>query len=166
MTDTPDWLPELVYFQDYDGDWAYYIDAVYKNFKKDFIDSKPEFDNRVVQLKRHPLFQNKEYSFWHVTSEGKEEEHRTPDLRRCERIRWPRPIIEHYTDTNIRCWPNKRGQDKYILFWFYKHDYLVVLADRKRYVLLWTAYVVSRKHTREKLKKEYDTYIKRLTPPQ
>lgn len=166
MTSTPDWLPSLVSFQDYGGDWEQYINAVYQYFKKDFIDSKPKYDDRVVQLKRHPLFQNKEYTFWHVTSEGEEEEKRTPDIRRCERICWPRPIIEHFSDDSVRCWPNKRGRDKRIVLWFFKEDYAVVLADRKKYVLLWTAYMVSYRHTREKLLREYEEYLKRQIPPQ
>jgi hypothetical protein len=29
-----------------------------------------------------------------MIQEGRTEDERTPDLRRCERIRWPRPIIE------------------------------------------------------------------------
>ena len=42
MTSTPDWLPSLVSFQDYGGDWEQYINAVYQYFKKDFIVTLPE----------------------------------------------------------------------------------------------------------------------------
>ena len=166
MTTISDWLPSLVLLRDYGGDWEQYINAVYQYFKNDFIDSKPKYDDKVVQLKRHPLFQDKEYSFWHVTSEGEEEEERTPDIRRCERIRWPRPIIEHYCNENVRCWPNKRGRDKRIVLWLFNEDYVVVLTDRKKYVLLWTAYMVSYRHTKEKLLKEYEEYHKIQKPPQ
>lgn len=34
----------------------------------------------------------KEATFWHMIQEGRIEEDRTPDIRRCERIRWPKPI--------------------------------------------------------------------------
>jgi len=103
MTEPPEWLPTLVYFQDYGGQWEPYCEALYKYFENDFIKSKPNFGNKVVQLKRYPLFQGKEATFWHITHEGKIENQRTPDLRRCERIRWPRPIIEHNPDAAIRC---------------------------------------------------------------
>jgi hypothetical protein len=116
-------------------------------------------------LIRHPLFQDKEVTFWHITSEGEEEDKRTPDIRRCERIRWPRSIIEHFFEDNIRCWHNKRGHDRRIVLWFFEEDYVVVLADRKKYVLLWTAYMVSYRHTKEKLMKECEEYYKRQTPP-
>jgi len=163
MSGLPGWLPPLVLLSDYEGDWETYVEAVYEYFKKDFIESSPVFETKVVGLKRLPYFKGKEYTFWHVTSEGPEDEERVPDLRRCERIRWPRPIIEH--PEQIKCWPNKHGGERRIVLWLYDHDFVVILADRKRYMLLWTAYFVDRTHTRGKLLKEYEDYQKRLTPP-
>jgi hypothetical protein len=151
-----DWLPDLVGLNNYHGVWEEYIEAVYQYFKTDFIDSKPQFENRDVNLKRYPLFQGKESAFWHCTSEGKIEEERIPEIRRCERIRWPRPVIEHSSEDLIRCWHNKRGSDNRIVLWFYDYDYVVILADRGDYVLLWTTYLVTYKHTREKLLREYE----------
>jgi hypothetical protein len=150
----------LVLLENYGGEWDKYIEAVYAYFKEDFIDSNPCFDSRRVGLKRYPLYQNKERAFWHCTSEGEFEEVRLPDIRRCERIRWPKPIIEHYADTSVRCWHNKRAQDKRIILWFYEKDYVVVLADRGNYVLLWTTYLVTFNHTKEKLLKEYEEFQK------
>ena len=43
-----------------------------------------------------------------LVQEGKVEDDRTPDLRRCERIRWPRPIIEHESEDSILVWENER----------------------------------------------------------
>lgn len=160
MSKPPDWLPPLVCFEDYSGDWKQYIEAVYSYFKSDFVDTKTRFGNRPVKLKRYPLLDGKEATFWHVTSEGKDETKRVPDLRRCERIRWPRPIIGHCDDRVIKCWPNKRSRDKRIVLWFCEQDYVVVLADRKKYVLLWTAYYVSYERTRRSLMAEYEEYVK------
>ncbi|MBE0430692.1 MAG: hypothetical protein IBX67_02580 [Dehalococcoidia bacterium] len=166
----PSWLPPLVCFSHFGGEWDRYIEAVYTYFKADFIDSRAHFRNRVITLKRHPLLGGKETTFWHITSEGEEEDKRVPDIRRCERIRWPRPMIEHHDDGSIRCWPNirataRRRNERRIVLWFYDEDYVVVLADRGRYVLLWTAYYVSWGHTRRKLLREYEDYQKRRTPP-
>jgi len=44
-------------------------------------------------------------------------------------------------------------------------SYIVVLATRSTYVLLWTAYTVERTHRREKLRREYQAYQNELTPP-
>jgi hypothetical protein len=69
-----------------------------------------------------------------------------------------------------RCWSNVRGnarrrKERRIVLWLYDEDYVVVLADRDRYVLLWTAYYVSWDHTRKKLLKDHEEYQKRQTPP-
>ncbi len=155
MTTVPIWLPPLVCLEDFGGTWQDYVAAIYSHFCKDFVESRPLFGEHPVQIKRHPLLDNKEATFWHIISEGPEEEQRTPDLRRCERIRWPRPVIEHDTDSAVRYWQNKRGKEKRIVLWLYDSDYVVVLAVRKGYVVLWTAYPVSWSHTRKKLMKEY-----------
>lgn len=160
MSDVPVWLPPLVLFCDYGGDWNAYLEAIYTWFKRDFMDSKPLFQGRRLGLKRHPLTNGKEATFWHMISEGKEEENRIPDFRRCERIRWPKPVIEHDHDPKVKYWVSVKRKEDRIHIWLEEADYLVVLADRGGYVLLWTAFLVTRQHTRRKLRKEYDTYWK------
>lgn len=150
-------LPELVRLEDHGGDWEKYIEEVYTIFIHDFVKNKPTFKGKRFGLKRHPLFKDKEATFWHITSEGKSETDRIPDLRRCERIRWPRAIIDNYTNEKILCWENIRNNEKRIVMWYREEDYVVVLADRTEYVLLWTAYCVRYEHTRIKLQKEYDS---------
>ena len=158
MSGTPDWLPPLVLFSDSGGDWQSYLETLYAWFKRDFIDSKPVFQGQRLGLKRYPLSQCKEATFWHMTSEGSDEESRTPDLRRCERIRWPKPVIEHDADPTIKIWCNQRGREKRICLWFVQENYLVVLADRGEYILPWTAYLVEKPHQQRKLTKEYEDY--------
>jgi len=160
MSESPGWLPPLVLFSDYGGDWDRYLDALYAWFKRDFIDSKPVFQGRRLGLKRHPMTYGKEATFWHMTSEGMEEKNRTPDLRRCERIRWPKPVIEHSEDQKVKLWVSvKRNEDR-IHIWLEDEDYVVVLADRKGFLLPWTAFLVKRDHTRRKLRNEYEAYWK------
>ncbi len=160
MSDMPAWLPPLVLFGEYGGNWNAYLDAIYQWFKQDFIDSKPVFQGRRLGLKRHPMTHGKEATFWHMTSEGMEEENRTPDLRRCERIRWPKPVIEHADDPKVKYWVSvKRNEDR-IHIWLEDLDYVVVLADRRRFLLPWTAFLVTREHTRAKLRKQYEAYWK------
>jgi hypothetical protein len=117
-----------------------------------------------VVLKRHPVEKGKEATFWHLISEGKSEKDRLPDLRRCERIRWPRPIIEHYDQPAIKFWVNERKGEKRLCLWIEGEEYLVVLAKRRGYVILWTAYLVTGTRRKMKLEKEYQTY-KKLMPP-
>jgi hypothetical protein len=158
MPDTPTWLPPIVLFSDYEGNWDKYLDALYDYFKQDFIDSKPLFRGCRLGLKRHPIDKGKEATFWHFIQEGPNEADRIPDIRRCERIRWPKPIIEHPDEPVIKIWENRRGSEKRILLWLETEEYLVVLAERKGYLLPWTAYLVSEDHRKKKLQKEYEPY--------
>jgi hypothetical protein len=154
----PDWLPPLITLDDHDNDWNSYIKAVYEAFRNDFVVSRPTFGDQSMRLKRHPFSHNKEATFWHMVSSGTEEDSRVPDIRRCERIRWPRAIIEHYNDSEILAWRNERNQDKRILLFLQRERYLVVLNVRKGYVMPWTAFIVEREHRVRKLLKEYEEY--------
>ena len=161
MTATLAWLPPLVLLNDHGGDWAAYVEALYAHFRQDFVDSQPLFRGRRLGLKRHPLSQGKEATFWHMTSEGTDEATRTPDLRRCERIRWPRPTIEHADEATVKVWVASRHREDRIHIWLEQDGYLVVLADRGDYLLPWTAFPIEREHTRRKLQKEYEAYVGR-----
>lgn len=91
MSEGLEWLPALILLDDYRGDWQRYLEAVYAAFVEDFVHTRPaSFLGKRFALKRHPLRQGREATFWHFTTEGQVEDARLPDLRRCERIRWPR----------------------------------------------------------------------------
>lgn len=158
MSESSSWLPDLVLFQDSGGDWAQYLETLYEHFRSDFVHSKPTWPNRRWAVKRHPVYEGKEATFWHIISDGANEFERTPDLRRCERIRWPRPIIDNAREDNVKLWLNKRGRSERIVLSSADFSYLVVLEDRTEYVMLWTAYPVERPHQRRKLEKEYETF--------
>jgi len=152
----PDWLPPLIELSDYAGDWQKYLHALYSAFAADFIEQTPSFRGAPVRLKRHPIVLGKEATFWHLISEGKTEDERLPDLRRCERIRWPRQIIENAVDPAVKSWENLRKGEKRICLWLEIEDYLVVLAVRRGFFLLWTAYLVTSEHQKRKLRTEYE----------
>ncbi|MBS4060887.1 MAG: hypothetical protein KG029_10845 [Bacteroidetes bacterium] len=164
MTDNPEWLPPLILLKDSEGDWDTYLDKIYQVFRRDFVARKPVFRGIRLALKRHPISEGKEATFWHIISEGKDEQNRTPDLRRCERMGWPCPIIEMSDgDHNLRVWENQRDDETRICIWlsFDGEDYLVVLAKRKEFVLLWTAYPLTYPHQKRKLQREYEAYMAR-----
>lgn len=77
-------LPELIMLSEYGGDFCAYLEAVYELFKKDFIENRPVFRGTRLGLKKHPMENGKEATFWHMTSEGEDEATRNPDLRRME----------------------------------------------------------------------------------
>jgi type II secretory pathway component PulM len=104
------------------------------------------------------MSQGKEATFWHLILEGKDEEERIPDMRRCERIRWPRPMIEAIELDKVHVWRSFRGRNKRIVIAVADYSYVVVLDDREDYALLWTAYFVKLEHQRKKLAREHKAW--------
>jgi hypothetical protein len=164
MTETLEWLPKLITLNDHEGDWRKYCEAIYEIFQRDFIDSKPVYATKRFALKRHPEYDGKAATFWHLISEGKVEEERTPDFRRCERIAWPKPIIEAIGNDNVCLWKNKRGRNERILIAVEDFSYVVVLDDREDFVLLWTAFYVEYPNRRRRMKQEYEKWREKNEP--
>jgi hypothetical protein len=160
MSDKPTWLPEIVQLEQFKGDWGRFLNAIYTIFRKDFVISRPIFRGNRLGCKRYPLYDGKEATFWHVIQEGKDEDKRVPDLRRCERVPWIRPVIEHEQEPVIKVWENTRGYEIRICLWLEDFEYLVVLAKREGYIILWTAYPVTESHRKRKLQNEYEVFIK------
>jgi hypothetical protein len=158
MSDAAYWLPELITLREFEGDWLAYLEAIYEIFCKDFVRSTPSYPGKRFALKRHPMDRGKEATFWHLIQEGRVEQDRTPDLRRCERIRWPRPIVEAIGNDRVRLWRNQRGRHERIVVAIEDFSYVVILDDRDDYVLLWTAYCVEQEHQRQKLEREYQAW--------
>ena len=85
------------------------------------------------------MYKGKERAFWHLTSEGDVENERIPSLRRCERIRWIRFILENSEEGFVKKWSNKRKGREHICLALESFEYIVVLGQRKDYYLLLSA---------------------------
>lgn len=155
------WLPALLSIEEHGGDWTTYLEAVYAVFKNDFIDNSPTFRSRRIGVLKYPISQGKESCFWHLISEGKDEVNRTPDMGRCQRIRWPRAVIENESKPQIKAWYNERKGERRILLFLEPDDYLVVLVERKTYLLLWTAYTIDFPNRKTRLLREYEEFCKK-----
>ena len=164
MTTNFSWLPPMVLNP---GNWNTYLEILYRYFTDDFIHSQPKFDNKRVALKRQPVINGKEATFWHFISEKSPdsslEEDRIPNFRRCERIRWVKPVMEQYGEQNtIRWWkttrPSNRGTVHRIILALADFSYVVIVDERKEYVLPWTQFPVEHAKQREKLKREHNEY--------
>lgn len=157
------WLPCVIEFNNYQGDWNRYLEAIYNRFCKDLVFHKVCFRGRTVAVRKTPETRGKGYGFWHCIQEGPKEQERTPDFERCKRIGWIRAIIENFRQPEIDYWTNKRGSELSHLLW-YKEEYLVVLAERERkkdkrkYFLLKTAYCTTEERRRKNLRKERDSH--------
>ncbi len=151
-------LPEL---EEQFNPWEEYEDYIYKIFLETVVNNKNlTFQGFPIRCKYLPADKNKHFSFWHIISEGLEEENRTPDLRRCERIRWIAWVINNVEYERISWWENRRGANTHIVILYEEEKYVVILAKRQNYYLLKSAYIISSDKRLERLKKERDNYWK------
>ena len=156
------WLPQLIPLSDHGGNFASYVEAVYRVFRRDFIASQPLFRGRRCYCDARPDTDGRECGFWHIITEGSVEVERTPDLRRCERIAWPRAIIEAAGTTLVRVWETttqrrgRGGRQTRIYLAPEDFSYLVVLRQTSTGYVLITAFFIEYEHQREKKRREYE----------
>lgn len=152
--------PELVSFNTFGGDWPAYEVELHRIFMEEIAKGRLTFRDLPVNCRRLPETAGRWASFWHLVQEGPVEDDRLPDLRRCERIRWVRWMIENaLSHPEISEWQNTRGTEPNTLLW-YREDYLVVLARRGGYWLLRTAYCTVQSGRIKQLQRERDTYLR------
>ena len=152
-------LPDLLLFSDYDHDWSRYEEALHQVFMAEIARGGLTFQGQRVSCKRNPEAEGRWFSFWHLIQEGKIEEDRIPDMRRCERLRWVPYLIENGDSiSDVDIWQNKRGREINTIIW-YREEYLVVLSERDGYWLLKTAYCTEQNFRIARLRKERDRYL-------
>lgn len=140
--------PELLPFS---GDWTTYENLIYEAFLNSFVRVGVEFQGWKVSAQFRPETRGKGFSFWHTISEApdpknRNEDDRIPNLRRCERIKWIRWVIENAEADGFLWWENARGRDTHVVIWAKAHDFAVVLAKRQNYYVLKTAYAEIKPH--------------------
>ncbi len=162
--DDHNWLPSLIPYADFNGQWEPYEQAIYDLFERDFIKSQPIFNGKRVSINKDPKQKGKEAGFWHLTSEGPIEADRTPDFRRCERIAWIRASIDEASRNNSRVfvWTSRsqpRREDRVVLA-LRDFSFVVILAERPKYCILITAFFIERGHQRQKYRKQYEDWCR------
>ncbi|WP_295392003.1 hypothetical protein [uncultured Thiodictyon sp.] len=141
------------------GDCATYEDHLYDIDMDTLVRNPVAFRGLTVKCQYRPATTNKGFGFWHLIAEGPKEEERTPDLRRCERIRWVAWLIGNAEAAGIRWWKSRRGRAVRIVIWIESEQFAVVLEERSDYFLLKTAYWV--KHFRsDDFRREHAEYWK------
>lgn len=150
------WLPPLLSWQSEHETFDDYLDRVYAAFSTDWLGPRPMYDGRPFGLKRMPERNGRSATFYHLTTEGRSEESRRPEAARCERIRWPRALIENHTNADVCVWTNLRRRERSHLFALSDFSYVVVVRDRGSHLLLWTAHCVEQEHRRRKHRREYE----------
>lgn len=156
-------FPELIVLESYQGNFENYFSAVYEIFEGHFIKSQPDFAGVRVSAPRYPEVNGRSRTFYHITHKGEDEQNRKPDLRRMERIRFPKFKIETHPHAELLVWEKEIRGDTRIHILNKQQCYLLVLNRRKDYLMLWTAFFIEQRHTLDKKLREYATYIKAKT---
>lgn len=169
------WLSPIITLDEYNNNWEKYSNKLYEIFIKDFIDNKLYFNKKQVKVRINPKQDNYEHAFIHLTCESTkitdDPNDRIPDLRRCERIKWNREIIENYI-CKYTC-----DNCKKVLYYehYYKNHirvnlvfvdarFKVILEKRDKYVLLITGYYIPFDYTINKEIKRSKLFEQQKTP--
>lgn len=150
--------PELFLFS---GEWEPYQEALFEIFKTTIAQGNLTFLGLPVKTRWFPSLKGKDFTFWHLISEGEKEEDRVPDLRRCERLSWVGWVLNNYaTHPSISFCENNRKSSKNYVIWYKEGNYVVILSKRGKYFLLKTAYHVTSSHRIKSLQADMDAYKK------
>lgn len=167
MSDEYDWLPSRCRFEDFGGDWDAYEEELFNQFQGDWEKLKPHFHGQPVGHAREPFVDGKPEAFWHLThAEDGATGDRTPDLRRCECLRWARVLISEAPNREeILTWRERHQKGLRRIFALDDFSYIVVVAERKNgRLFLVTAYYVDRPGSRKRLRKQYERSLKKGGP--
>ncbi|MFO7738102.1 MAG: hypothetical protein R6V46_06515 [Desulfatiglandaceae bacterium] len=173
----PEWLPEKALV----SPWTLNTyEVLYEIFCRDIRDYALRYKGNDVWIFRD-MEDGKETVFWHLTTREtkparvprrkrrfysavqlREERERLPDLRRCERLPWVRPLIEHPSDPEVLAWDYEEG-DRTIKTYVWIKDYCFVAimkryADQKRRLI--TSFYVDTKFKRDDFERKYSDRIK------
>lgn len=153
------------------GQYADYENQLYQLYLDLYINGGLSYNGNRIKMKYYPPEYNERTGFYHLICENYDhtgdENDRTPNLRRCEKIAWADEIIRKCAPAlcgEIKIWENNRKGKKSLLLYCDDIRYLVVLGVRNGYYMLVSAYPVCYPNARRDLLKEYREYIKQTTP--
>lgn len=154
----PQWLSVLFPINPWQHDT---YERLYQIFEQDFKVTQPVYDLQAVWF--FPEMEDgKEKIFWHLTSrDDKQAGERLPDLRRCERLPWVRPMLEHPDQPEVLAWDHDEGDGTIKTYvWLENDDFVVIM---KKYPnggrRLITSYWLEYDHAKRKLRKKYERRI-------
>jgi hypothetical protein len=154
------------------GNWEAYLEELYAQYLSDFHTDRIIWPSTglAVSAVRAPEEKGKSRTFWHMISEGYVEADREIAFPRCERISWPRQIIDAFFDLHPQpaneriCWwrtsrtARSGAQESRVVIALEDFSYVVVLADRGKFLLFWTAYPVEYANRQRKHRREFEEY--------
>jgi hypothetical protein len=173
----PEWLPAKALV----SPWTLNTyEVLYEIFCRDIRDYALRYKGNDVWIFKD-MEDGKETVFWHLTTretkpvkvprrkrrfcsavQPREERERLPDLRRCERLPWVRPLIEHPSDPEVLAWDYEEGDRTIKTYvWIKDYDFVAIMKrypDQKRRLI--TSFYVDTKFKRDDFERKYSDRIK------
>ena len=170
----PNWLPALISVDP----WPYYMyDSLYGIFCEDLRDISFRYLGHDVWF-FHDLEDGKEAIFWHLTSRKQstiprrkrrfypagqkyDPAERLPDLPRCARLRWIRPITENANDQEVKAWDYIEDDGSVHTYaWLCNEDFVVIfkkMGNGSRRLI--TSFYIDHDWKRDDLTTKYENRI-------
>ena len=161
------------------AEWKNYEENLYQIFQNTFLINTLSFQNKMIRIKEYPKYNNYETAFIHLICKQESikttnPNDREPDLRRAERLHWIKFIITSYPclENCINChgillykeYYNGNTNRLRIKLFLPIERYLIVLEERKNYLLLITAFYIDNEKSLNKCYSRYLEYKKQGTP--
>lgn len=160
MPPQPEWLNPITELSSFNGEFSHYIDHLFRFFERDFIVTRPRYENKSITFDNRQS-DGKPEGFWHITSsENPLSGKRNPELRRCERVEWVRAIIENSNEPQILVWKKPHKKEIRVCLFLRDFDFLVVLRELQYTFCLVTAIYIDYPNRKRKLLEEYEQYTR------
>lgn len=143
------------------NNWCKTEERLYQIFCETIINSNLTFKSKKVNIRKYPKVNDREDAFYHITcNDYLKDKKRSPDPRRCERIRWIKSFIENYNNCGackkcggIKVWQDSKSKRYHFLL--EQERFVVVIEERERFCLLITAFYIEYDNTLKKLLTKY-----------
>lgn len=141
-----------------------YLKDLYPIYEMEIANGSFSFHGKPVHVFTELNMNLQHQTFEHLTTKGNTD--RLYNTKRCERLVWIRDILADlcngctnyhvFRDTKVKTNKNPR----YII-WCTKEDYVIVLEERQKDVMLITAYCVLYPNKRRELEDKYQKSLKK-----
>ncbi len=175
----PEWLPEPLNV----NPWTEHTyDMLYRVFCRDIRDTALFYEEKRIWI-FPDIEDERETIFWHLTTREEkahriprrkqrhykpEQSHdpetkvRYPDMRRCEKLNWIKPLIEHSYEHEVLAWDYEEGDGSVKTYiWIKDCDFVVIMkkypSGQRR---LLTSYHVDKEYTKADFLRKYENRIK------
>lgn len=154
MSCKPDWLPEPLKLRAWSSDT---YDRLYNWFRREIMATPLEYRGKPVWY-FPDVEDGREVLFWHLTArKDRLTGQRLPDMQRCKRLPWLRPLLLNADDPRVLDWDHLEGDGTLKTYvWLKDHDYLAIMKkypDSSRRLI--TAYWIEHENEKRKLLKKY-----------